>query len=438
MKTRVPLAAANLAAITFSCWLFWAPLRVNLVPYRLDLDVYRIGSRVWLAGGQLYATLPTTAAGIKLPFTYPPFAAIVMSPLTLIPLSAASLVVTLGAIVLLAVTLTMYLRRLRWTLAWSLPFALLLEPVRSTIGFGQVNIALMALVAADCLSPTPRWPRGMLTGLAAAVKLTPLSFMLFFLLRRDYRAAGVMGLSFAASTGLGFCLAPADSARYWASTVFDTGRIGGADYAGNQSILGTLARAGLHPGTPAATAVWLALSIAVLAVTCLGMRRALAAADTQLALALNAFAALLVSPISWSHHWVWAGPALLAFVSAARRWRHWWVIAAAGLVIFIVAPQWWFPHGGDRELHWTLWQQIAGSTYVLYAAAVLLIQSMSASSPALPTPSTPAFAAGRAALMAPAGGAGIAPMMACVHLSERAGPTPTRPAAPGTHFLWPT
>lgn len=371
MKFRVPLAAANLAVIAYCCGLSWVPFRVTLAPYRLDLDVYRIGSRVWLTGGHLYGALPATAQGIKLPFTYPPFAAVAMSPLTLISLPAASVVVTLGTITLLAVTLRMYLHRLHWRLAWLLPLALMLEPVRSTINYGQVNVVLMVLVAADCLTPAPRWPRGVLAGVAAAVKLTPLSFVLFFLLRRDYRAAGVMGLSFAASTGLGFCLAPADSTRYWTSVIFDPSRIGGIAYAGNQNILGAVARAGLNPGTPAATAVWLALSIGVLAVACLGMRRAFAAADNHLALALNGLAALLVSPISWSHHWVWAGPALLAFVYlGSMTWR---LVAAGGLAMFLAAPQWWFPHGGDHELNWAFWQQVVGSSYVIYAAGVLLI-----------------------------------------------------------------
>jgi alpha-1,2-mannosyltransferase len=373
MKTRVALAAANLAVLAFFL-LSWTPHGASLFSYRLDLDVYRIGGRVWLNGGHLYDALPATAQGIRLPFTYPPFAAIVSAPLSLIPLGAAGLLITLCTITLLVVPVRIYLRRLGWPLGWVLPVALFLEPVRSTIQFGQVNVVLMALVTADCLSRAPRWPRGSLTGLAAAVKLTPLPFVLFFLLRRDYRAAGVMSLSFAACTGLGLVLAPGDSMRYWTSAVYDIpSRIGNPAYAPNQSIVGVLARAGLHPGTPAATSVWLALSTAVLTVACLGMRRAVAAADDHLALVLNAFASLLVSPISWSHHWVWAGPAVLALAAAGRdgRLRTAWLAAVSGLVIFVAAPQWWF----DREPHWQLWQQAVGDSYVLFAASVLIMST---------------------------------------------------------------
>ena len=103
------------------------------------------------------------------------------------------------------------LARMRRLLPWALPAALLLEPIRSTLTYGQINALLMALVAFDCLTRAPRWPRGIGVGIAAAVKLTPAVFLLFFLLRRDLRSAARAGLSFAACTGAGFALAPHDS-----------------------------------------------------------------------------------------------------------------------------------------------------------------------------------------------------------------------------------
>ena len=179
---------------------------------------------------------------------------------------------------------------------WLLPPALLLEPVRSTLAYGQVNIVLMALVTLDCLTAEPRWPRGALTGLAAAVKLTPAVFVLFFLLRRDYRAAATAAGSFAAATAIGFALAGPDTVRYRTAVVFQTGRIAGSATAANQSIQAVLARAGLDPHTLPGVAAWLALSALVVMVACRGMRQALAASQDCLALLLNAFAALLISP----------------------------------------------------------------------------------------------------------------------------------------------
>ena len=116
---------------------------------------------------------------------------------------------------------------MRRLLPWALPAAMLLEPVRSTLCYGQINALLMALVAFDCLTRAPRWPRGIGVGIAAALKLTPGVFVLFFLLRRDLRSAARAGLSFAACTGAGFALAPRDSLRYWAQIAYQPARTGG-------------------------------------------------------------------------------------------------------------------------------------------------------------------------------------------------------------------
>jgi alpha-1,2-mannosyltransferase len=392
LPARALLVAVNLAAIAFFLLSFsWHVLGFG--PYGIDLDVYRIGGQAWLRGGDLYGSLPPTRFGSRLPFSYPPFAAILLSPLALVPVAVAGTAATLATIALAALVLRVFLGSARgraagppgnpvswWTVGWLLPAALFLEPARSTLDYGQVNVALMALVSADCLAGRARWPRGALVGVAAAVKLTPAAFVLFFLLRRDYRAAAVAAGAFAVSTGAGFLLAPRDSARYWTSVIFQAGRPGSPAYAANQSIAGVLARAGLYP-RPAGVAAWLALSAVVLALACLGMRRALAGSAPAWALSLNAFAALLISPISWSHHWVWGEMAVLALAlhghQHGRRPGRRVTLAAAGcgLAVFAAAPQWWFPSGSGRELRWAAWQQVAGSSYVILAAALLLLSS---------------------------------------------------------------
>ena len=380
---RAALVAVNLACVTFFL-LSYTPHGVGFGPYRIDLDVYRIGARVWLGGGSLYGRLPPTMAGPRLRFTYPPIAAIMLSPLAMMPMVAATTVLTLVTIALTALVLRLFLRRLIapeagswWALAWLLPPALLLEPVRNTLAYGQVNVVLMAMVSLDCMTERPRWPRGSLVGIAAATKLTPAAFVLFFLLQRDYRAARTAAFSFAATTGAGFLLAWPDSVRYWTSAVFQLGRTGNIAYAANQSIAGVMARAGADPRALAATALWLALSAIVVAVACRGMRRAFAAGQNAWALALNAFAALLISPISWSHHWVWCLPAILtlALLGWRQRARLPLLTAAAGLAVFFAAPQWWFPSGNDTELRWAAWQQAVGSAYAGFAAFVLVVSA---------------------------------------------------------------
>src|SRR5262249_58552532 len=121
--------------------------------------------------------------------------------------------------------------RFRRAPPWPRPAALLLEPIRSTLTYGQIHVLLMALVTFDCLTRAPRWRRGILIGIAAALKLTPGVFLLFFLLRRDLRSAARAGLSFAACTGAGFALAPHDSVRYWTQVAYQPARIGGISFA---------------------------------------------------------------------------------------------------------------------------------------------------------------------------------------------------------------
>ena len=346
--------------------------------YRNDLDVYRTGARVLLHGGDLYGRLPRLANGSKLPFTYPPFAALTFIPLALVGYSTANWLLTAVTIACVAVTLWCYTAattgqagaRMRRLLPWALPAALLLEPVRSTLTYGQINALLMALVTVDCLTRAPRWPRGIGVGIAAALKLTPAVFVLFFLLRRDLRAAARAGLAFAACTGAGFALAPHDSLRYWTHLVYQPGRAGGIAYAANQSILGALARLGLTD--PARAWLWLALSLLAAALAVTAMRGALKANQMTHALVLNAAAGLLISPISWSHHWVWAAPALLTCLATttADRWRP-PTLAVLALLTFAIAPHWLLPAGGGRELHWAWWQQAVGDSYALIGLAVL-------------------------------------------------------------------
>jgi alpha-1,2-mannosyltransferase len=346
---------------------------------RIDLDVYRTGSHVLLHGGNLYGRLPRLATGAELPFTYPPFAALAFIPLAILGHTAANWLLTAATIGSVAATLWCFAvstpgeagTRMR-LLPWALPAALLLEPIRSTLTYGQVNALLMVLVTFDCLARTPRWPRGMGVGIAAALKLTPGVFLLFFLLRRDLRSAVRAVLAFAACTAAGFVLAPRDSLAYWTRIVYQPCRVGGIAYASNQSILGTLARLGLTG--PARTWFWLALSLlaAVLAVT--GMRRVLRTGHTTHALVLNAAAGLLISPISWSHHWVWAAPALfICLVATSPNRRRPLPLAVVALLTFAIAPHWLLPSGAGRELHWSWWQQAVGDSYVLIGFAVLTL-----------------------------------------------------------------
>jgi alpha-1,2-mannosyltransferase len=371
---------------------------VNVVVHtggrHIDLEVYRFGVQAWLAGGDMYGTLPETSDHITLPFIYPPFAAIVLLPLAVAPwLLAWSALLALSTAAL-GLTFFLVARRL-WpsggrggalsVASIALPLALAvqpgkaidfsrpappipafaLEPVMQTIEFGQVNLLLMALVALDVLVVRTRWPRGLLIGIAAAIKLTPAAFVLYFLLRREYRAAAVAAVSTAVVTGLAFLIAPGPSWKFWLDN--PAGGVSGSPFFTDQNFQALLARAGVD-GT-LKTVLWLALSVGLLAMAVPAIRRA----PAPLALMATAGVALLVSPTSWSHHWVWVAPFLL--VAAASAWRArsftWLGVTLASAAVFVVAPhQLDLPHEGTN---WTIDQQIFGGTYVWFTVLLFVV-----------------------------------------------------------------
>ncbi len=279
--------------------LVWAGWRLlGHIPYRIDIDVYRMGGQAWLDGRPLYSDGVTfsTRGGLDLPFTYPPLAAVLFSPFALLSLEAASIAITLTTLLLLIVATTILLTRLdvwpdppggksavtgepawlrrAWLAAAIVaPAVIYFEPIRSNFDFGQINVVLMTLVIADCVPRKTPWPRGMLLGLAIALKLTPAVFLLYFLLRRDTRALVVTAASAVVATLAGLAFAWRDSLEYWTETVRNTDRIGTATLNTNQNIAGALARLGL--GESARFVLWTVACFAVLAVTVWAARRVL-------------------------------------------------------------------------------------------------------------------------------------------------------------------
>ncbi len=352
----------------------------------IDLEVYRNGARVWLDGGDLYGPMPKSG-GLGLPFTYPPLAALFFTPLALLPLWGAQWLVLATSVASLGITLWLVLGRMRPTLDTPTRVAIIVgavallgltEPVRQTYNFGQINLVLMAAIALDVLVRKPFWPRGMLIGIAVSVKLIPAAYLLYFLLRRDWRTSITLVLSAIGAISLGFLLFPQDSAEYWFHTLWDTERIGPASYAGNQSLKGFAFRLGFSED--AATLIWIALSAVALGLAAIWMKRLLDAGAEVAALLVNAAAVLLISPISWSHHWVWVAPALLAVVAGGRgdgagggsTHRRLVIGALTAIAIMLyTGPHWLLPHKDDQESGWALWQQLIGSSYVLVTFAVL-------------------------------------------------------------------
>ncbi len=360
-------------------------------PYRIDIDVYRMGGRAWLDGTSLYSdgVLFHTEAGLNLPFTYPPLAAAVFAPFAWLSLDAASATITVITFALLLVTNMIVLTRLRvWEqsaaisgAAWRrrcwlaaaivAPAVVYLEPIRSNFEFGQINVVLMTLVIADCVPKKTPWPRGLLLGVAIALKLTPAVFLLYFLLRRDTRALLTSVASAILATAVGFVVAPRDSWEYWTETVRDTDRIGTATYLTNQNIAGTLARLGL--GETPRFVIWLLACLAVLGLTVWAVRRVLKNHQPVLALICVAMFGLVVSPVSWSHHWVWALPTVLVTGVLAYRHRNiaMGLISVTGVLLMYFAPIHLMTE--HQETSAALWRQMLGGSYVWWALALIVV-----------------------------------------------------------------
>ncbi|BBZ13447.1 glycosyltransferase 87 family protein [Mycobacterium branderi] len=358
--------------------------------YRIDIDVYRMGGQAWLDGRPLYAgdTKFHTPSGLDLPFTYPPLAAIAFCPFAWLGLPAASVAITLTTVALLITSMMIVLTRLDvWDSSQVVPgpawlrrswlavvvvaaAAIWLEPIRSNFAFGQINVVLMTLVLADCLPRRTPWPRGLMLGLGIALKLTPAVFLLYFLLRRDGRSALTALASFLAATLAAFALAWRDSWEYWTDTVAKTDRIGAASLNTNQNVAGALARLGL--GEHERFVLWVAGCLLVLALTVWAARRVLAAGEPTLAVICIALFGLVVSPVSWSHHWVWMLPAVLVtgVLAWRRRSRALGVVSAAGVAVMVWTPIDLMPK--HHETTAAGWRQLVGVSYVWWALATIL------------------------------------------------------------------
>lgn len=370
-RRRVPTA---LGACLLSFTAFWIAQRAAHVSM-VDLLVYRAEGATVRAGGDLYA-LRVTAA--QLPTTYPPFAALLFTPLTLLDTGLLRTLATAGNLALLVVFVRLSLRLVghaRVEAAWWVAAgAVWCEPVWTTLRYGQVNLLLAVLVLWDLSRrPGARWA-GVGVGLATAVKLTPALFAVFLLaagavarlrggrggpwLRHARGAAAV----FAGATLLAAAVLPGDSWRFWTSMVFRTSRVGHAEETANQALRGVLARL-LH--TPAPGAVWVATAALV---ALLGLAAAVSAelsGRRAWAVAACAVTALLISPVSWSHHWVWCVPLALLLWTHGHR-----AGAAAATLVFCSYALWWVPHGPKRpELHQGCPELVLSA---LYAGAALV------------------------------------------------------------------
>ncbi len=300
-----------LAGLTFLASLFWylkMSFSDTLIMYKFDLQVYTVAAQNVLSGDSIYQTGLFYYDRLFY-FIYPPFAALFFVPLANLSLEDSkyiSILTNIAALVSIAWICWGLLehswgrKRLVLTLFTS---ALLLwtEPVQGTLYYGQINLLLMLLVLAGFSMRRNSIWQGILIGVATSIKLTPVIFIAYLFLTQRVRAGIIAIGTCILAIIIGFLLLPDDSLRYWSELRYGAGLVDVG--IKSSSLNGVLLRLINHTGT--ANVIWY---IAASAVGILGMYLAVhnsKRGNELLGLLLCAITGLLISPFSWTHHWIW-------------------------------------------------------------------------------------------------------------------------------------
>jgi alpha-1,2-mannosyltransferase len=399
-SARISLRRRPVRLLDYAPWLLVGSLAAHAVLLALpvsssviDLRIYRDGSPNLLTG-QLYDFTFSSAhdtGSTALPFTYPPFAALFFLPLSLLPWIMVRWVWQVVCVACLWWLVRSALRLVaagrgeqydeawqRRTLLWTAAMAWI-EPIRTTMNFGQVNLVLAAVVLAAIADGRPA-VGGLATGLAAGIKLTPAVAALYFVATRRFAGATWSLVAFALTVGIGFLAAPTQSERFWFHLLGDAGRIGKVWSVRNQSLRGAVSR--IMGGDSAISIYWLVAVLLAVVLAGLALRASARSADMLAAVVAVEILGLLVSPISWSHHWVWVVPTLIWLLHGPARHRGIvivtatvWLLAVGSYVISLLSL-------GETSLwsaHWYV--TVLGATYpacgLLTLAVVVMAQRRS-------------------------------------------------------------
>lgn len=320
-------------------WTYLAPNGANFV----DLHVYVGGAAALDHPGTLYSYVyADQTPDFPLPFTYPPFAAVVFYPLQLVPFGLVALLwqITTMAALYGVVRVSQQLIGVaagagpRAAMAWT-AVAIWIEPLRSNFDYGQINV-LLVLAVLSAVYSTRWWISGLLVGGAAGVKLTPAIVTVYFLGARRLGAAVFTAAVFLATVGVSVLLVGEQARYYFTDLLGDARRVGPIATSFNQSWRGALSRI---LGHDAGYGPLVLVAIAVTAILAIAAWHALDGSDRLGRLLVVELFGLLLSPISWTHHWVWLVPLMmwLTHGSLSERPRarilawSWLVLTLAGL-----------------------------------------------------------------------------------------------------------
>ena len=337
--------------ILLTAWL-WPLSQVEDVA--VDLRIYRGAIESMLHGHGLYDYAMPLASG-PAPFLYPPFAALVMLPAQGLPLGSVARGWMLIQVGMTVVVSWLLLRDARWRRGPAVPvvswlLVLVSHPVMFGISFGQISLTITVLALLDIVVLPARW-RGTLIGIAGALKLTPMFFVPYFLLTRQWRAAINASAAFFCAAALGFVALPRESLTYWTSIVFRSERIPNLDSPSNLTIFGDLLMWDVPD--PVRGPLWLSLALGVAVLALAAGRRHFRAGESVAAAIVIGLASTTIGPVAWNHHLVWLVVARLYVVlnSSRREAAVGWILLALSIVM---SPIW--PNEGEP----VLWRKLSG------------------------------------------------------------------------------
>ncbi|WIM68675.1 glycosyltransferase family 87 protein [Corynebacterium breve] len=371
-------------------------LHIAQTNFPVDMIIYREGARAFFSGGEVYSQ-PMYAGDLALPFIYPPFGALVLAPLTPSFISddmAGNIMIVISDVLLLACLYYIFKHLLpkagqweRWAVivvAWVV--GMMIEPVVLNQGFAQINMVIMGLVFLDLVPRKRRLPRGFWIGIAAAIKITPLAMCLVFLLRKEFRAIFVTAASAVGATLVAAAVRWDATVEYFSTTLLgmNSGNEFGVDssYQSNSSIKGVLMRFAesqeqLDTHSSLVNILWLILSLTTIGLGGWLMWALLRREMVLDAILVNSLIMLLISPVSWSHHWVW-----LALILPVATWRIFTlfrnndtalsaIVALWAVLVLTNPPKWWF---GDaiQVFELPIWQKVLVSDFVWLAIATMV------------------------------------------------------------------
>ena len=356
---------ASLAAYLVVRWL--------AAPTSIDLAVYRVEGTAIRDGVNLYGDQLPTPLGLRA--TYPPFAAILFVPISYLAWAAAQVIGVVANLALLLVVCDQACRLARVTAASRMTacfalaaIALWAEPVFTTFRYGQINLALLALIQWDFLRPSTARTRGLGIGLAAGIKVTPGLFIVYLLLTRRFKMALAAAVTFTLTVALSAAIVASSTWRFWTKLLWDSDRVGRLEDAANQSIRGVVARL-VHGGQ--AGAGWELVIVAALVAGLASSVYVYRHLGDGWAVPVCAVTGMLAAPIAWTHHWVWCVPIAALLWSQRRAWL-------PITIVFWSFAVWAVPHVAPAELHFALWQSALSGWYVLFGIAFVILAAVTA------------------------------------------------------------